>query len=195
MLLTIQKTMMKSMKSALVWSVLLGTSAVLSEPLRAIAQTPQLLIAQRAGRQPIDFAANPDLCRGQVVNNGQICVTNLPATQRPGQRLATMGYLYTDPNLFTRTVTTIRVVEMEPNPANLVYSVFVDDRTLPNQFNPDGFDRPLLFLGIRNDGSVAINPGYGQYPPQFDPEEEANRLLDLHQPAIQQLISALIQTR
>jgi hypothetical protein len=193
MFLTIQKTMMKS---ALVWSVLLGVSAVLSEPLRAIAQTPPLLISQRANsRQPIDFAANADLCSGQVVNNGQICVTNLPATQRPGQRLAMMGYIYTDPNIFTRTVTTIRVVEMESNPANLVYSVFVDDRTLPNQFNPDGFDRPLLFFGIRNDGSVAINLDYGEYPPQFDKREEANRLLNLHQPAIQQLISALIQTR
>jgi len=107
-----------------------------------------------------------------------------------------MSSLYIDPNLLSRTLTTIRVIEMESNPANLAYSVFVDDRTLPNQFNPDGFDRPLLFLSVRNDGTVAINTDYGEYPPQFDQEEEeAGRILNIHQGSIQQLINALMQTR
>ncbi|MFQ3636439.1 MAG: hypothetical protein SNJ57_11460 [Cyanobacteriota bacterium] len=184
------------MKFAFIGSAVLGILAVGFGPLPAIAQTPTPLLAQRAsGRQSIDFSTNSELCSGRVVNNGQICVVNLPATQRPGQRVATMVYIYTDPNIFTRTVTTIRVVEMEPNPANLLYSVFVDDRTLPNQFNPDGFDRPLLFFGIRDDGAAIINFNYGQYPPQLDQREEANRLLNLHQPDVQLLITALIQTR
>lgn len=151
-------------------------------------------IAQASSHsRPINFEEHPELCSGRVVSGGQICIIRLSANQRPGQRLAMMSSLFTD--IVSPILTTIRVVEMEPNQANLAYSVFVDDRTLPSQINPDGFDRPLLFLSVRNDGAMAINTDYGQYPPGFDQEEEANRLLNLHQGNIQQLINALRQTR
>lgn len=177
--------------SGLALATLLGTA-----PGLAADQISSPLLAQASNHsRPIDFAANPELCSGQVVSNGQICVIDLPANQRPSQRLAIMSSLRTDPHILSRTLTTIRVIEIEPNPANLAYSVFVDDRTLPNQFNPDGFDRPLLFVSVRNDGAVAIDTDYGEYPSQFDPEEEANRLLNVHQGSIQQLINALMQTR
>ena len=65
----------------------------------------------------------------------------------------------------------------------------MDDKTLPNRFNPDGFDRPLLFFSIQNDGAVAIDIDDGEYPSQFDQEEEANRLLNQPQAAVQQLIT------
>lgn len=166
-----------------------------STPSLATDQAPSLFLAQASSRsRPVNFEDNPELCSGQVVNNGQVCVIDLPA-DHPGQRLAMMSSLFTDPNIFSRILTTIRVIEMEPNQANLAYSVFVDDATLPDRFNPDGFDRPLLFLIVRNDGAVAINTDYGEYPPGFDQEEEANRLLNLHQGNIQQLINALRQTR
>lgn len=184
------------MNSVRVYTASVSLAAVLGGIAPAIAQTPSPLLAQGAGgRQPIDFAANPDLCSGQVVNNGRICITTLPAAQRPGRRLATQIYLFSDSNLLTRTLTTMRVVELEANPANVAYLAFVDDRTLPNRFNPDGFDRPLLSLRVREDGAIALDLNYGEYPPQFDQREEANRLLNLYQADIQQLINALIQTR
>ncbi|MGP1383504.1 MAG: hypothetical protein ACTS2F_08075 [Thainema sp.] len=165
-------------------------------PSLATDQSLSPLLAQSSNHsRPVNFEANPELCSGQVVSNGQICIIDLPATQRPGQRLAMKSSLFTDPNIFTRILTTIRVIEMEPNQDNLAYSVFVDDATLPDQFNPDGFDRPLLFFSVRNDGAVAINTDYGEYPPGFDQEEEANRLLNVHFEDIQQLINALMQTR
>ncbi|MGB3310486.1 MAG: hypothetical protein WBG32_06495 [Nodosilinea sp.] len=184
------------MKSVRAWSALVGLAAVLGTVAPAIAQAPPLLLAQGTnGRQPVDFSATPDLCSGQVVSNGRICITSLSTDQRPALRLATQGQMFTDPNLFTTTVTTLRVVEMNTNPSNVAYLVFVDDTTLPNRFSPDGFERPLLSLSVREDGAVALDLDYGEYPPQFDQQEEADRLLNVHQADIQQLITALIQTR
>ena len=100
-----------------------------------------------------------------------------------------------NPSVQSATFIVVQVTELEPNEVNLLYSAVLDEKTLPNQGEVDQVDRPLLMVGIRNDGAVGINANYGQYPPNVDQMEEANRLLSQHQAAIQQLINTLNQTR
>ncbi|MEB3293560.1 MAG: hypothetical protein VKJ24_10400, partial [Synechococcales bacterium] len=177
-------------------SSLVLLTALEATPSLATHKNSSFVLAQSTNTDgPINFTATPKLCGGQVISNGRICLSDLPADQRPAKRMAMMGSLRTDPSIFSKTITIIRVVEMEANKANLAYAAFVDDTTLPDRFHPKGFKRPLLFLSIRNDGKAALNIDYGQYPPNFDKKEEANRLLKLHKGEIQQLVSALMQKR
>lgn len=184
------------MKSEIMWSALVGLATVLGGVAPAIAQPfpPSPRLAQAEDRPAFNFETNPDLCTGQIVNGGNVCITDDPNNQSSGRRAAMMLY-WKQITTSSVTLTVVRVTELAPNEANLLYAAVVDEKTLPNQDDVDRVDRPLLMAGIRPDGTIGINANYGQYPPNVDRMEEANRLLGQHQAAIQQLINTLNQTR
>lgn len=199
------------MKAVRVWSTLVGLAAVLGGTVPAIAQAPSVLLAQAEDRPAFNFETNPNLCGGQIVNGGNVCITNDPASQTGGRRSAMMLYLKNiaadnpffllaeDPSTMVNSVTftVVQVTELAPNESNLLYAAVVDERTLSTQGEADQVDRPLLMVGIRSDEVVGINANYGQFSPYVAPNrtEMANHLLAKHQAAIQQLINTLNQTR
>lgn len=146
------------MKSVGVWSALVGLAAVLGGVAPAIAQPspPSTRLAQAEERPSFNVETNPDLCGGQIVNGGNVCITDDPTNQSGGRRSAMM---LSWKNITTSSVTfiVVRVTELVPNEADLLYSAVVDERTLASQGNVDQVDRPLLMAGIRNDGTVGIN--------------------------------------
>ena len=133
------------------------------------------------------FEFNDTRCDGQILNDGLICVLNLPEDRRPETRSAALTLFY---ERALSTFTTIRVSEIDTNEANIAYLIIIRDYVGGTKS-----DVPRLRAVIKTDGSVSIDTAYGEYPPQFSAEEESRSLLKSHEGEIRKLISALAQTR
>lgn len=136
--------------------------------------------------QYVEF--NDTRCDGQVLNDGLICVLDHPEERRPEKRSAVLRLFY--PIGALSILTTIWVSEIDSNEANIAYLV-----TIRDYIDATKSDVPRLRAAIKTDGSISIDTDYGEYPPQFVPEEESVALLKRHEGEIRKLISALSQTR
>lgn len=172
----------------------LALTAILTTLLSVTPAVAQSTSSERfreystSGIQYLNFSSNADLCNGQVLDNGLICVMDLPQEQL-ARRLAVLKLLYGESPVL-RTLTTVQVFEIAPNEADTSYVVIIRDYIATTNS-----DVPRLRAAIRLDGSVSVDVEYGEYPPQFSAEEESRNMLERYEGEIRKLMAALVQAQ
>lgn len=172
---------MKYLATATIFTILLSIS-----PAIAQSTSSETFRQYSDGRHYFNFGSDANSCDGQVLENGLICVEDLPEEQRPKDRLALLNIA----NLNLGISTTVRVFKVDPNDANVAYLVIIHDIIPVTDSNP-----PRLLAMVKLDGTVSVDPDYGEYPPQFSAEEESLNTLKRYEGEIRKLISALVQTQ
>ena len=171
----------KHLAIATIFTILLSIS-----PAIAQSTSSETFREYSDGKHYFNYGSDPNLCSGQVLDDGLICVIDLLEEQRPEDRLASLIIS----NLNLGISTHIRVFEVDPNEANIVYVVLIHDIIPVTDSNV-----PRLLATVRSDGTLSVDPDYGEYPPQFSAEEESRSMVERYQGEIRRLISALVQTQ
>ena len=155
---------MKSLAIATIFTILLSIS-----PAIAQSTSSETFREYSDGKHYFNFGSDANLCGGQVLDDGLICVEDLPEEQRPKDRLAVLNIA----NLELGISTSVRVFEVDPNEANIAYLVVIHDIIPVTDSNV-----PRLLAMVRSDGTVSVDPDYGEYPPQFSAEEESRSMVE-----------------
>lgn len=137
----------------------------------------------------LDFSARPNLCSGQILDNGLICVKDLAKEQKSEKQVAFMSLMFDMDEPFA-TMITIRTFEVEPNNANIAYKAIIRRFVALTKS-----DLPLLLAFVKKDGSVSVDTTYGDFPPQFSAEKELLSILEERKGEIRKLMEALSKTR
>lgn len=171
---------MKYLATATIFTILLSISPAIAQSI------PSETFREYSDRNHyFDFSSDATLCGGQVLDDGLICVIDL-SEEQPENRLASLLISNLDLGILTH----VRVFEVAPNESNIAYLVFIHDIIPVTDSNI-----PRLLAIVRLDGTVSVDPDYGEYPPQFLAEEESLSTLERYEGEIRRLISALVQTQ
>jgi len=165
-------------------------TALLSSSSPVIAQNtyPKPFRAYSNNAAYLDFSAQPDICNGQILDKGLICIRDITKETKHARRLAFLR-LASNPGKDTANIITIQTFELEPNNSNVAYKVIIRRIWILSKS-----DLPLLLVLVKKDGSVAVDTTYGDFPPQRSAEKESYKILEEYKGEIRKLIAALNKT-
>ena len=171
---------MKIFTTIVLATAILGTSPVIAQntypkPLREYSNNAAYL----------DFSAQPDICNGQILDKGLICIRDITKETKYARRLAFLR-LVSNLGKDTANIIAINALELKSNNSNVAYKVFIRRFWFLSKS-----DLPLLLVYVKKDGSVAVDTTYGDFPPQLSAEKESYKILEEYKGEIRKLIAAL----
>jgi hypothetical protein len=156
-------------------------------------------IAQRSYPEPfreysknvayLDFSIQPNICNGQILDKGLICIKDITKETKYAKRVAFIRLLFNLGN-DAANIITIQTFELEPNNSNVAYKVIIRRTWFLSKS-----DVPLLLVFVKKDGSVAVDTTYGDFPPQYSAEKESYKILEEYKGEIRKLIAVLNKAR
>jgi hypothetical protein len=72
----------------------------------------------------LDSSAQPDICNGQILDKGLICIRDITKETKHARRLAFLR-LASNLGKDTANIITIHAFELKPNNSNVAYKVFI----------------------------------------------------------------------
>ena len=105
-------------------TIILATAIFGTSPVIAQNNYPKPFRAYSNNAAYVDFSAQPDICNGQILDKGLICIRDITKETKYARRLAFLR-LVCNLGKDTANIITIHAFELKPNNSNVAYKVFI----------------------------------------------------------------------